>query len=722
MKDAANIIFKSVRQYGDPSRLLKPNSDRGFPSSLGDLVGWLWDNIGSSEVAFHIQCTGWFYAFAPLLSVSSSTSGASSSQGQDIKSSGCRAWIEAKGNLKEMCVQCFEASLYDNVSIASTMFGLLSSLDAYIWALNKNIVSVEDVFSGSGGCVSPIKANSKKKTAPSVSMGIMSCLTQFAASTLELMEGDKNYFDEWGELRVKIIRRTCDLLSILAPYSTGVRAVMKAGLWDRPLHTLLLKCLLALPSSSSVIPTSSDDCVELQLYFPSSLERLLVNYEKYDNQSHGLTLKESVTSDWISQYWKVGNLKLGHPDTTNILRAFRLLLKYNLCDKVNDLTPLTSNLKSISELQEPLDPMARYDGAAFLQTALDLGWPVLNGSDSLVGVLLDTDIVEISGKSVTKGSLFHSRLRGDIDNVLLGIGVYESVVSHLLNTESDAAITCYEQLADHMTKKCIATHLVSIQDFLGASKPHLHSLRSLLDSNSGLDQLLRITEMLLRLDARLPLNERLGVRSETLLRMGVVRALELGGDINGSIVLKLSALRLIPFFIPGVSQSAPLKIEESAPSATDHKELLAAVEVMASNHFPLRSNEQAKNCALESNYITLLSEVVKVSSSAGTLLLFSKILPQLKEGDSHRYASLLHKGLKALAMKVDVSNSACMFAALSWVLKIVLSEREPSTTRRMLFEMLLIPLLRRAPPDRLLDIATQNGLLPFGRIDAEPDK
>jgi hypothetical protein len=218
---------------------------------------------------------------------------------------------------------------------------------------------------------------------------------------------------------------------------------------------------------------------------------------------------------------------------------------------------------------------------------------------------------------------------------------------------------------------------------------------------------------------------------------------------SDALLVKLKALRLLPYLLPGVCARAPVGIapvgiasvgmatEQLSPlpdtanaaagaggglGAADASPdecsnvLLAAVDDLVATHFPLKSHEQPLNSPQESAYRQLLSEALAVASRAGCLGLLGRLQGQLKEGPGHRYGGLLLRSLRHLAAGVDAGgDEPALLACLSFGLAAVGSDREPLPTRLALLEGLLLPLLRRAAPNSVLRVFTADGLLPFGR-------
>jgi hypothetical protein len=231
------------------------------------------------------------------------------------------------------------------------------------------------------------------------------------------------------------------------------------------------------------------------------------------------------------------------------------------------------------------------------------------------------------------------------------------------------------------------------------------------------------------------------------------------------VLCKVDALRLIPFLLPGVTTSAPIQVtsttistsglsqtrgsnlasssssssssgttnamvdddtdigEDTAAAAAaaaahaaavavTEAQVLSAVEDMIATHFPLRSKEQPINSPSEAAYQTLLAESLQVVVRGGSLGLLSKLKNQLKEAKEHRYARLLHKSLLAFCRHVDVCDESCLAATLAFALDVVVSDRERLSLRVLLFDYLLLPILRRCPSSLLLRAYTVNGWIP----------
>jgi hypothetical protein len=170
----------------------------------------------------------------------------------------------------------------------------------------------------------------------------------------------------------------------------------------------------------------------------------------------------------------------------------------------------------------------------------------------------------------------------------------------------------------------------------------------------------------LRLDSRLPPSQQLVLRqSAPSLAATVAACLKLsnqGRNFHGSsssetLLVKLQALRLLPYLLPGVSARAPFPLAantiddgsntaesadqgtvaggaSSSSSASSCSNLvLEAVDELVATHFPLKSHEQPRSSAEESAYHQLLSEAFAVVSRSGCLDLLERL--QVKTAVNH---------------------------------------------------------------------------------------
>lgn len=105
--------------------------------------------------------------------------------------------------------------------------------------------------------------------------------------------------------------------------------------------------------------------------------------------------------------------------------------------------------------------------------------------------------------------------------------------------------------------------------------------------------------------------------------------------------MKLQALRLLPYLLPGATARAPFPLaenkESTSSSAPAEEEVgvrggsacsnivLEAVDELVATHFPLKSHEQPRSSAQESAYHQLLSEAFAVVSRSGCLDLLERL-------------------------------------------------------------------------------------------------
>jgi len=154
------------------------------------------------------------------------------------------------------------------------------------------------------------------------------------------------------------------------------------------------------------------------------------------------------------------------------------------------------------------------------------------------------------------------------------------------------------------------------------------------------------------------------------------------GCLEAVVLAKTEALRAVPFLVPGVSATAPLRVtsadddddddddddnggggggekggdsamrddvetsgktfgktfgEGAAAAESCEAAVLSAVEDgVVAGHFPLRSHEQARGSAQEGAYAALLGAALDVAARAGCLGLLVCLKSQLREGGGHR--------------------------------------------------------------------------------------
>ncbi len=194
-------------------------------------------------------------------------------------------------------------------------------------------------------------------------------------------------------------------------------------------------------------------------------------------------------------------------------------------------------------------------------------------------------------------------------------------------SRSDSALACLESLAENLLRSTMP--LLTSQAFLAALAPHIHVLEY-----RPVQERLRIVGLVLRLDAQLSDRQ---VAGSSLVRTTVASVLQLnaGGRLrciffnaawrlhssyvlahvgpqtccSETVLLKVGALRLVPYLLPGVAVQAPIRFVEAAAAGDD--EVLQAFEDMMAAHFPLKSREQTTASA-EAAYLSLLTESLQI--------------------------------------------------------------------------------------------------------------
>ncbi|CAM9437887.1 unnamed protein product, partial [Discosporangium mesarthrocarpum] len=110
---ALRIVYRSLVVHGDRADLLtRKEETRRFPASVGDLVEWTWEKVGSTETRFRRKCMACLLALCPL------TLG--DLVDPPLDEVGLRQWIgtrldEAGGGVSE-AVQVFEANIRRDIT------------------------------------------------------------------------------------------------------------------------------------------------------------------------------------------------------------------------------------------------------------------------------------------------------------------------------------------------------------------------------------------------------------------------------------------------------------------------------------------------------------------------------------------------------------------------------------------------------------------------------
>ena len=254
-----------------------------------------------------------------------------------------------------------------------------------------------------------------------------------------------------------------------------------------------------------------------------------------------------------------------------------------------------------------------------------------------------------------------------------------------------------------------------------------------------LRRLLSCIYKLLRLDARLPRTEQLHIRTQPLCRELVKRTLELKqysqAEESGVILGKVDALRMLPLLIAGVCKMSPVLAidgetdadagpasiatvgEATAQTDTEAREMLAAaVDELVAAHFPMVSHELQPGDPRETIHVQLMQELLRVLSSGGVMLLVDTLCRcAFKEGRRHRQWFRIRRALGSLANQVDYAEPAAMQAVVRVCTRILGNDREDVSVRGVVLELLLVPVLRRAPASAIVDLFTTPGAVVWGR-------
>jgi len=156
----------------------------------------------------------------------------------------------------------------------------------------------------------------------------------------------------------------------------------------------------------------------------------------------------------------------------------------------------------------------------------------------------------------------------------------------------------------------------------------------------------------LRLDSRLPPSQQLLLRtSAPTLAATAAACLKLSSNRNShgsseTLLVKLQALRLLPYLLPGSTARAPFPLAENKESSSSSASaevvvdagggsacsniVLEAVDELVATHFPLKSHEQPRSSAQESAYHQLLSEAFAVVSRSGCLDLLERLQVKIR--------------------------------------------------------------------------------------------
>lgn len=745
-------IERAVVEKGDKGLLVHQKGVCEPCRSLGEMVEWLWGNIGAIETAFRRKCMDAFVKLCNLLPECQLKGGDKPP----------RIWMlrHSAREVQRVAETAAASPLNELRTHARPTLGALTealnvvaaAVDVYCFLFDRDILHPRAFFSGEepfqGEATRPAQEKRWASSSSSEELGASSSLSIFTAiqTLVDKVWSTKepvNYEDRFNLLASEAtmlrhknavtLRGILDFLDLLMRKDGEHFSALlsgETGVWGPVLQTVLFEVLLC-PWEMGIFNRPEDD-EEVELFLRSSAVRLSRHWKDLDRQVAKHQERLTITARGLLERPSRPNLfrlagGLPQCDTTarmqlvsacdtlatvDLLRHILTIpddvhksLEAKGCGLGNMVEGMACYLAwEVAELPMDLSPSVQCLASSILRLAIKLGLPIVetSGVSLLILMRLDTNVPETC---ITKGQLFQRRFNAEIAEALLG----PRGRPHLADlTREPGALHLFLGLIDHLLAQPIFKEEAALAVLgLAASKENEEVFDLTLKAgitDESVTQTVAVLHRLLRLEAALPHLRRIGLHAKwptSFFQRCIIKEL--------SAATKAQCLKLARFLLPGFVANAFVAFEES--DQTVH--LVDAIDdgIMA-QHFPAGGPEELKSYqqfALLSEYQLLLSAVIDTVAATANIPLLIKLIMHFKnEGQKHLFYSKLRIGLRSMVNGMQNADPKAYVRFAHEILAELQGRNlKGHTTKIIVLDLVLLPLMSSFSLDLLETFYTE---------------